>query len=120
MKITEEFAQEFAQEWVSAFNAHDIERVLSHYTEDFVIKTPVAARLLNLEDGVVAGKENVRAYWTLALEKMPDLHFELLDILIGMDGLTLYYINTGSGKKTAEVMSFNDQGMVYKVAAYYH
>lgn len=117
--MTIEFAQDFAKEWISAFNAHDLERVLSHYTEDFTIKTPIAARLLNLEDGVVSGKEQVRAYWKFALEKMPDLHFELLDILVGMDGLTLYYLNTGTGKKTAEVMTFDKRGMVYQVAAYY-
>ena len=119
MKITEEFALEFAQEWISAFNAHDLERVLSHYSADFVIKSPVAARLLDLQDGVVSGKEAVRAYWIRALEKMPDLHFELLDVLVGTDGLTLYYLNTGLGKKTAEVMTFNGQGLVCQVAAYY-
>jgi ketosteroid isomerase-like protein len=119
MKMTMEFARNFADEWINAFNAHDLELVLSHYTEDFSIKTPVAARLLDAENGVVAGKEQVRAYWRYALAQMPDLHFELLDILIGTDGLTLYYVNTGSGKKTAEVMTFNDQGLVYRVAAYY-
>ena len=35
--ITKDWAHKFAQEWVEAWNAHDIERVLSYYTDDFEI-----------------------------------------------------------------------------------
>jgi ketosteroid isomerase-like protein len=30
--ITKEFAQHFAEDWVASWNAHDLDRVLSHYT----------------------------------------------------------------------------------------
>ena len=28
-------ANEFAAEWIEAWNAHDLDRILSHYTDDF-------------------------------------------------------------------------------------
>jgi ketosteroid isomerase-like protein len=31
--ITEEQAQQFATNWIDAWNAHDLERVQCHYTE---------------------------------------------------------------------------------------
>lgn len=33
--IAKDQAHHFAQEWMEAWNAHNVERVLSHYTEDF-------------------------------------------------------------------------------------
>ena len=35
MKLTHEFARRFAEEWIAAWNAHDLERILAHYTDDF-------------------------------------------------------------------------------------
>jgi hypothetical protein len=33
----------FAAEWIAAWNAHDLDRILSHYAADAVVRTPVAA-----------------------------------------------------------------------------
>jgi ketosteroid isomerase-like protein len=43
--ITKEQALDFAHEWVAAWNAHDLERVLSHYTEDFEMSSPFIVSL---------------------------------------------------------------------------
>lgn len=36
-------ANEFAAEWIEAWNAHDIDRILSHYTDDFEMNSPLIA-----------------------------------------------------------------------------
>ncbi|PSK89590.1 nuclear transport factor 2 family protein [Taibaiella chishuiensis] len=117
--IDTQFAQNFAEEWIAAWNAHDVERVLRHYTEDFTIETPVAIRVLPGNDGRVSGKEQVRAYWNKALEMIPDLHFDLLDLLTGMEGITLYYTNMATGKRSAEQLHFNGQQLVDRVVVHY-
>ena len=38
--IDTEFAARFAEEWIAAWNSHDLACVLSHYTEDFVMNSP--------------------------------------------------------------------------------
>jgi ketosteroid isomerase-like protein len=35
--------QEFAQVWIHAWNSHDLEDILSHYSEDIEITTPMIA-----------------------------------------------------------------------------
>lgn len=55
-------AREFADGWVAAWNAHDLERVLTHFADDVVFTSPVAARLLD-GDGVIRGKPALREYW---------------------------------------------------------
>ena len=39
--MTKDFAIRFAGEWIAAWNAHDLGRILSHYTEDFEMSSPV-------------------------------------------------------------------------------
>ena len=36
--------QAFAEDWVAAWNAHDLERVLAHYAEDVVFVSPNSSR----------------------------------------------------------------------------
>ncbi len=40
MTITPERAESFAAEWIAAWNARDLLRVLSHYTDDFEMSSP--------------------------------------------------------------------------------
>ena len=34
MMMAPDFSERFAKEWVAAWNAHDLDRVLSHYEND--------------------------------------------------------------------------------------
>lgn len=117
--MTEEFAKPFADEWIESWNSHDLERILNHYTEDFTITTPMAKKIIPGSDGVVAGKIQVREYWQQGLKLIPDLRFELIDVLTGINGLTIYYRNTATGRKTTEIMFFNAQQKVEKTFAMY-
>lgn len=112
--MTKEFALSFAETWVDAWNSHDLEKILSHYTEDFIIESPMAIKLYPQSGGTVIGKNEVRKYWSIGLEKSPDLRFELLDVLVGVHSLSLYLLNLSSMKKSVEMMSFNGEEKVYK------
>ena len=117
--ITNEIALKLGHEWVAAWNAHDLDAVLAHYTDDFTIKTPIAAVMVPGSNGIVKGKPAVRAYWEYALTQVPDLHFVLEDILAGIDGITIYYRNTATKRRSAEVLTLNEDGKVVAAAVYY-
>ncbi|BBX34988.1 hypothetical protein MMAG44476_32627 [Mycolicibacterium mageritense DSM 44476 = CIP 104973] len=89
--------QGFADEWVRAWNAHDVEAVLAHFHDDVVFSSPVAARVLPDSDGVVQGKAALRDYWTTALAGMPDLRFEIVDVYRGQSTLVINYRNQRGG-----------------------
>jgi len=65
----------FSQQWVRAWNAHDVEAVLRHFHENVVSTSPVAAKLVPETAGVIRGKPELRRYWTVALQSIPDLRF---------------------------------------------
>ena len=111
------FAERFAKEWVAAWNAHDLERVLSHYDDDFEMRSPVIVRLMGERSGTLRGKAAVREYWTKALAAAPDLRFELLTVLAGVDGVVVYY--RGHRGLVAETFQFDAAGKVRAAAAHY-
>lgn len=111
-------AQAFANDWVSAWNAHDLDRILSHYSDDFEMTSPVIVQLLGEPSGTLKGKAAVGRYWSMALQRVPDLQFELLSVLVGVRSVTLYYRGV-KGRLSAEVFEFDEAGKVVSAAAYY-
>src|SRR6266566_12738 len=84
------FAERFAADWIDSWNSHDLDRVLSHYADDFEMSSPVIIQVVSEPSGTLRGKAAVGAYWTKALELIPDLHFELISVLVGVTSITLY------------------------------
>ena len=78
------FADRFAADWISSWNARDLERVLSHYADDFEMSSPIIIQVAGEPSGTLRGKGAIRAYWSAALELIPDLHFELISVLVGV------------------------------------
>ena len=101
----------FALEWIDAWNAHDLERILSHYSADVVFASPVAAEIVPDSGGVILGIDALRSYWEEGLEKIPDLHFDLVNVLETRDGVTILYTNHRDFL-TAETMLFDSDGLV--------
>jgi len=115
--MTEDEAWRLAEDWVAAWNAHDLDAILSHYEEEVELTSPVAARLLGA-DGTVIGKSNLKAYFGRGLEAYPNLRFELADVLWGVRSIVLYYTNQ-NGTRTAEFMELSPNGKVMRVVANY-
>jgi predicted ester cyclase len=112
------FARKFAQDWVEAWNSHDLERILTHYDDEVLLVSPVALKLLG-GDGTVQGKAALREYFRRGLETFPDLRFDLIDALWGIETIVVYYVSNVRGSKTAEVMLLNPAGKIRRVWANY-
>jgi hypothetical protein len=107
--VTKDEAWKLANHWVAAWNAHDLDLIMTHYEDAVELTSPVAARLLETSNGKVAGKAHLRAYFQRGLEAYPELHFRLENVLWGMNSVVLYYINQ-KGTRTAEFMELSATG----------
>ncbi|MFO0775275.1 MAG: nuclear transport factor 2 family protein [Nitrospiraceae bacterium] len=112
------FAEQFAAEWIAAWNARDIDRVLSHYADDFEMSSPVIVQVVGEPSGMLRGKAAVGAYWRKALTLIPDLQFELLSVFVGMNSITLSY-RGAHGRLAAEVFHFGVDMKVIRAIAHY-
>jgi ketosteroid isomerase-like protein len=96
----------YADEWVRAWNAHDIEAVLDPFADDIVFTSPVAERVVPESGGVVRGKVALRDYWTAALKTLPELQFEVVGVYRGESTLVINYRNH-RGELVNEVLIFH-------------
>lgn len=110
-------AEAFAQEWVSAWNSHDLNEILAHYDDDFEMSSPAIIQLTGEPSGTLRGKVAVGEYWSGALKKFPDLHFTLLHTLCGANSVALVY--EGVLGLSNEVFHFGDNGKVIRAYAHY-
>lgn len=110
--------QGFAEAWIAAWNAHDLEAVLSHYAEDIVVVSPNSTRYTGDPSGRVVGKAALRDYWAKALT-VGELNFTLRGVLAGPDGIAIRYLSSRTGAEVVEVARFDDQGLVRDSAAFY-
>lgn len=98
-------ARAFARQWVADWNAHDVDALIEHFTDDVVFTSPVAVRILG-GDGVIRGKEALRKYWSDGIRLIPDLHFEILALYTGVSTLVINYRNQAGGV-VSEVLTFD-------------
>jgi hypothetical protein len=109
-------AKIFANTWVSQWNSLNLDAVLSHYSDDFELHSPLIAKLGFSEDGVLIGKDNIKEYWIVATSRVTKLNFEIVEVFEGVDSVTIYYIN--GPRKAAETFIFHGN-MVIKAYANY-
>lgn len=82
------------------------------------MSSPVIVTIAGEPSGTLKGKEEVGAYWAQALQLIPDLRFELISVLIGVNSITLYY-KGARGRLVAEVFYFGLDRKVVKAYAHY-
>lgn len=95
----------FADEWAAAWNAHDIEAVLRHFHEDAIFSSPFAALLQPGSGGRLIGKAAIRDYWSLGIARIPDLHFTVDAVFVGVECLVIAYVNQQQAR-VCEVLKF--------------
>ena len=74
---------------------------------------------LGIESGTLRGKALARRYWQAALERVPDLHFRLIECTQSVESIALYYKSV-MGKMAIEVLFFDEDGKISKVIAHYN
>lgn len=116
--IDPSFAEQFAADWIDSWNSHDLDRVLSHYTDDFEMSSPLIPKIAGEPSGTLRGKDAIAAYWGKALQLIPDLRFEPITTLVGINTITLYY-QGAQGSPVAEVFHFNTHQKVVKAYSHY-
>jgi len=113
-----DFARTFAHDWIAAWNTHDLARILAHYDDEVQLTSPVARRFLDGGD-TIRGKAALREYFRQGLQAYPQMRFDFLEVLWGIETVVVRYINSVSGGPSAEVMLFNAAGKVTRVWANY-
>ena len=116
--LTQEFAVQFANEWIEAWNSHDLDRVLEHYASDVQLTSPFVPRILGVDSATIGGIETLRDYFNRALRIYPDLKFVPRRVYSGVQSVVIEYESV-NGRLSAEMLQFNKAGKVSLIVAHY-
>ena len=107
----------FAKAWLNGWNDRDLERIVSHYTDDVEFQSPFAVHLLGDAFRTIKGKENLTRYFERVLEAVPGkIEFEFLGVFHGVDTLVVHF--QSKMHKCAEFMELNHEGKVRRSIAH--
>jgi ketosteroid isomerase-like protein len=107
--IEQAWAEAFARDWIAGWNAHDLDRILVHYADDFEMTSPLIVQRIGIESGKLKGKEAVRRYWAKGLASTPQLHFELREVMVGVNAVAIVYESVTLARTVIERIEFDDQ-----------
>lgn len=116
---------DFAREWIHAWNAKDLRSIMSHYDEDVHFTSPrVAASYektgIGSPDGTIRGVEALEAYFDTALKTVTAVSLELEQVLGGADGSCALIYQRETGAKVVECMQRDlETGKVVAVQVFY-
>ncbi|WP_322753575.1 nuclear transport factor 2 family protein [Frankia sp. Cas3] len=116
MPWTVERAISFTEHHIAVWNKHDLDSIVELYAENVELTSPLAEQVVGTY--VVRGRDGLRDYFGRALDANPELQFEIVDVLRGLDSITIYMRSVG-GRMVAEVLVVNADGLIEKVFAHY-
>ncbi|WP_249147372.1 nuclear transport factor 2 family protein [Bradyrhizobium sp. AUGA SZCCT0177] len=110
-------AGRFVEAWCASWCKVDIDAVVSHFAENAEMRSPLAIKLT--DSPVVAGLENIRAYWRKAYGHIESADLKILswswDDTIAR--LTVWW-QLGD-TRASEFMDFDAAGRVVRSEAFY-
>lgn len=92
-----------AHTWFDAFNGHDIEMLLALYDEQAEHYSPKLKVHQPSSNGLIKGKPALRSWWSDAFARLPQLHYELLQLTAEGDQIFMEYIRQTPGEDDLRV-----------------
>jgi limonene-1,2-epoxide hydrolase len=105
--VTEANAQ-IGRDWLAAFNAKDLDRLLSLYAETCTHTSPKLRVQRPESGGKIRGKEALRAWWADAFARIPELRYEPLTITATEQRVFLEYMRHAPGQESYPVAEVFD------------
>jgi ketosteroid isomerase-like protein len=105
-----------AQQWFAAFNAHDLEKLLSLYDDHARHFSPKLKIRMPETNGFVSGKEALRNWWRDAFDRLPTLHYKSTSLTANGQRVFMEYIRQVQGEDdmlVAEVLEINNGKIVF-------
>ena len=113
--MTHDKLQSIAFKWFDAFNAHNLEQLLSLDDDDAEHFSPKLKIHQPDTNGFVKGKSALRNWWKEAFGRLPTLHYKVTSLTSNGDRIFMEYIRIVDGEENmpvAEVLEVKDGKIV--------
>lgn len=116
--FSDERARQLAEQWVAAWNAHDLEAILALYAPGVVFQTPTIIATMGIADGTVRGAGELHEHFARGLARLPDLRFDLDGVYADVRSIAMTY-RWADGTPVCELHEYDDAERIERVQALY-
>lgn len=105
-----------AMQWIEAFNARDLDRLLNLYADDAEHFSPKLKVHKPETEGLVKGKDALRGWWEGAYLRLPTLFYKVNSLTANNYRVFMEYTRTVDGEADmaiAEVLELRDGKIVF-------
>ena len=107
--------KEIARQWFEAFNKHDIEMLLNLYHNEAEHYSPKLKVHQPQTNGFIKGKTALRNWWIDAFNRLPNLHYEVLNLTADNKQVFMEYLRQTPGETdliVGEVLQIKDSKII--------
>ena len=115
-------ANDHVKRWIEAWNKHDLQTVLSMYSEEIEFSSPkIKAVFPERTISKITNRKDLKEYWSKALKKYPKLNFVLKESIFHNNVCLIEYYAVLDGRtRTLVIEKFEMQnGLVIKSSVFY-
>ena len=115
-------ANDHVKRWIEAWNKHDLQTVLSMYSEEIEFSSPkIKAVFPERTITKIKNRKDLKEYWSKALKKYPKLNFVLKESIFHNNVCLIeYYAVLDDRTRTSVIEKFEMQnGLVIKSSVFY-
>ncbi len=95
--------KQIALKWFEAFNAHDLEKLLSLYDDNAQHFSPKLKVRKPETQGLIKGKDALREWWQDAFDRLPSLQYEVIKLTADEEQVFMEYIRHVEGEEDLSV-----------------
>ncbi len=113
--ITADNAYSIAEQFIQRWNSKNLDYFLELVSDDMVLRSSLVIRVIPESNGVIQGKEILRNYWSIILEKFPDHYFTIKKVEINKDKIILFYDINGNlnyQKSAVGIVTLNSENRI--------
>ena len=111
INMTPEKNLSIAHLWFEAFNAHNLEKLLSLYDDEAQHYSPKLKLRQPETNGLVSGKDALRSWWKDSFDRLPTLHYKVTSLTSNSDRVFMEYTRTVANEEAllvAEILEVRD------------
>lgn len=108
--------ENIATQWLDAFNARNLDALLSLYADDAQHFSPKLQVHKPETNGLVKGKDALRDWWEGAYLRLPTLYYKVTNLTANESRVFMEYIRTVDGEPdmaVAELLEVEDGRIVF-------
>jgi ketosteroid isomerase-like protein len=118
LPISDGWGQEFANDWLAAWNSKDLNKIIEFYADEVTMISPTVTELTGYQEGITVQKSDIKELYSKLFVQIPELHYSLVAVAVGIDTLTIHYTSCQCDM-VADVLKFDGGWKVFKSCTYY-